>query len=76
MAKYLSIGEQLKRAIEQAERRGLTRYQIAKLSGISEGQLSRLFNGTVTPRTDTAERIAAALGYRFRMEPTRQERRC
>jgi len=62
----------LLRVIAQAEKQGVTRYQIAQRSGVSEGQLSRLVNRTVFPRLDTAERIAEACGYEIRFVPKKK----
>jgi transcriptional regulator with XRE-family HTH domain len=62
MAKAKSVVERFKDEIRRAERRGITRYRIAKECGISDAQLSRLMHGTVAPRLDTAERIAGAIG--------------
>lgn len=61
--------EQLKQAIRRAESRGVSRYQIAKLSGVAQGQLSRLMHGTVAPRLDSAERIANAIGCKIVIVP-------
>lgn len=58
-----SIDEELRHAIRSAEKRGITRYRIAQISGVSAGQLSRLMSGEVTPRLATAEKIADAIGY-------------
>jgi len=57
--------DRLRTAIRQAERRGVTRYQIAKASGVSEAQLSRIMSGDVSPRLDTADAIAKAIGVRI-----------
>lgn len=59
------VADQLRTAIRRAERRGISRYQIAQRSGVSEAQLSRLVHGTHLPRIDTAERMAKALGCRL-----------
>ena len=63
--KQTSISEQLRQAIRQAERSGLTRYKIAKAAGIHQSQLTRLLARGPTPRADTADKIAAALGKVF-----------
>jgi transcriptional regulator with XRE-family HTH domain len=55
-------GTSLRNAIRDAESRGITRYRIAKVSGVDETNLSRIMAGQIVPRMDTAERIAAALG--------------
>jgi transcriptional regulator with XRE-family HTH domain len=42
--------------------RNITRYKLAKMSGISETQLKRLFMGVTTdPRVSTVKAIAEAL---------------
>lgn len=65
MAKHQPIVDQLIRAIKAAERRGVTRYRIAKDAGLYQSQLTRLMNREAAPRLDTAERIATALGLKF-----------
>ena len=57
--------EQLRRAIQQAERRGMSRYAIAKGAGIRLPMLIRIANGANIPRLDTAEKIVRALGGRL-----------
>jgi DNA-binding phage protein len=57
--------KQLLKAIRDAEKAGVTRYQISKLSGVSQGQLSRMMKLQQLPRLDTAERIAKALGMKL-----------
>ena len=57
------IVEQLRQAIHDAEKRGLSQYAIAKAAGVHRAQLMRLMTGTVAPRLDTAHRIADAVGY-------------
>lgn len=39
------LGEFLRRRIRQAEREGVTRYQISKATDIPESNLSRFYNG-------------------------------
>ena len=67
MARQRPIVEQLRKAIRDAEKRGITQYRIAKISGVHAGQLTRLMHGTVGPRLDTAERIAQAIGCEIRV---------
>lgn len=60
------IAEQLQRAISEAERRGITRYRIAKLSGVSQQTIHNIADGTsARPRVDVAERVARAIGYKL-----------
>ena len=64
-----ALVEQLRQTIRRAEKRGVSRYRIARLSGVSEGQLSRLMHGSVVPRLDSAERIARAIGCKIVILP-------
>ncbi len=59
------IVAQLRQAIRAAEARGVTRYAIAQAAGIEYTVLMRVADGVTTPRVDTAEVIAAALGLRL-----------
>ena len=59
--KQKTLSDQLRQAIRKAEERGITQYRIAADSGVSTGQLSRLMAGRVSPRLDTAQRIAEAI---------------
>jgi predicted transcriptional regulator len=52
----------LQQAIHES---GMTRYQISKASGVSEGQISKLMLHRRAPRLDTAERILKAIGRRI-----------
>jgi transcriptional regulator with XRE-family HTH domain len=60
-----SVADDLRRAIAQAEKRGMTRYAIAKATGLSQAMLSRFMAGENVPKLDTAERIAKAIGRRL-----------
>ena len=65
MSKSKGIAHELRRAIRQVEKRGLTRYQIAKAAGMPQSQVGRIASGESIPKLDTAERIALAIGYRL-----------
>ncbi len=65
MAKRQNIAEQLRAEIRAAGKRGVTRYKLAALSGVTEGGLSRLMAGENAPRLNTAEQILRALGKRL-----------
>jgi len=39
------IADQLRQLIRKAEKKGTTRYQIAKITGVSNGALSRIMSG-------------------------------
>jgi len=57
-----SVADDLRKAIARAERRGVTRYAIAKLAEMPRSQLTRIATGETVPRLDTAARIAKAIG--------------
>jgi transcriptional regulator with XRE-family HTH domain len=59
------IAADLRRAIARAERRGLTRYAIAKAAKMPQSQLTRVANGDTVPTLTTAERIAEAISHRL-----------
>lgn len=63
MSNKRTIGDDLLRAIAKAERKGQTRYAIAKAGGLALPVLVRIANGTTIPRLDTAAKIANAIGY-------------
>ena len=63
--KTKSIADQLRQAIAKAEKRGMTRYQIAKATGLSEGTLSTFMNHGTDIRLSTAERIARTVGCKI-----------
>lgn len=51
------------------ERSGLTRYRIAKETGIPEGNLGRFLRGNMSIRLDKADVLAAYLGLRLVSDP-------
>jgi len=63
-----SIAAKLRKAIAQADRRGISQADIARESGMSRSQVSRVASGATTPTLDTAERIAKVIGYRINLE--------
>jgi DNA-binding phage protein len=65
MAMKLDIAEQLRRAIARAEKKGLTRYRIARLASMTESQVKRVAEAVTCPRLDTAARLADAIGLRL-----------
>ena len=46
----------------------LSQDQLAKLTGISQADISRLENGESNPSLNTIKRLAAALGMKLRLE--------
>jgi ribosome-binding protein aMBF1 (putative translation factor) len=63
--KRTPIAEQLRKAIRAAEKRGTSRYRIAKLAGIRYSVMCRIAEGENLPVLNTAEKIAGALGLRL-----------
>ena len=51
------------------ERSGLTRYRIAKETGVPESNLRRFVRGEMSVRLDKADRLAAYLGLRLVSDP-------
>jgi len=68
-AKKKTLQRQLMDALRRAERSGLTRYRLSKLTGISQAGLSHFARGRKIPKVDTADKIAYALGYRITLTP-------
>lgn len=63
--------EQVKQALEAS---GKTRYRVAKESGISQGQLSRLVSGERGLTVDTLEKLADCLGLEIVIRPKRRRK--
>ncbi len=61
-----TITDVLRAAIEKS---GLTRYRIAKATGITTGNLGRFMQGGTSLRLDKADRLAAYLGLRLMPDP-------
>ena len=61
-----TITEVLRAAIEKS---GLTRYRIAKETGIPESNLRRFVQGEMSVRLDNADRLAAYFGLRLTPDP-------
>ena len=62
MSKQVSIVDELRQAISRGERKGQSRYAIAKAAGVALPVLVRIANGTTIPRLDTAAKIANGIG--------------
>ena len=60
--KRATLSEQLRHIIEAGE---LSRYEIAKRSGVDASQLHRFVRGTGRLTTDSLDKIGAVLGLRF-----------
>ena len=63
MKKCKDIEQQLKSAVLEAD---MSRYQIAKLSGVSEAQLSYFVNDIRSLTLPAAAKLAQALGLELR----------
>ena len=69
MAKGSGVLDQLRREIRRAEKRGISRYRIAKLSGVGQATLCRFMSGTLLKmQVETAEKLAGALELRIVLE--------
>lgn len=71
MARRKTIAERLRSAIAQAEKRGQTRYAIAKAAGITPIMLARIADGERGMKLETAEKIAEALEMPLTLLPKR-----
>ena len=70
----MSIQEQIDRILKD---KGISRYQLAKDTGINESQLSRFFSGKVNLSYDKIEQIAVYLNCEIRLilqEPSKASR--
>ena len=57
------------RAILNARReKGITQKELSELTGIAQGDISKLENGSANPSVKTLKRIAAALGKKVKIE--------
>ena len=59
------IVDELRKAIRAAERQGITRYRIAKLTGMPQSQVGRIASGETEPLLSSAERICKAIGVKL-----------
>lgn len=70
MAKrQVSVTVELRRAIAQAGKRGVTRYRIAQVTGMPQSQVGRIASGETEPLLGTAEKIARSIGYKLALVP-------
>ncbi len=57
------------RAILDARReKGITQKELSERTGIAQGDISKLENGSANPSVKTLKRIAAALGKKVKIE--------
>jgi plasmid maintenance system antidote protein VapI len=68
-----TLSEQLRQIIADC---GMSRYEIAKRSGVPEAALSRFFNRKTGLTTETLDRLAPALGLQLRAtRPARKRKK-
>lgn len=60
-----SISDQLRAAIADAGRAGVTRYRISKETGVDQAALSRFVHGNQGLDLSSVDRLAAYLGLRL-----------
>ncbi len=68
-SRMANLMDAIRRAVEKSP---LTKYRIAKDSGISPGQLSRLVHGERKMTVETVETLARSLGYEIIMRKRRK----
>ena len=66
----MALSEQLRKTIEAAERRGVTRYRIAKDAGIGYDILARFLDHDRDIRLSTVDHLAAYFG--LELKPSRK----
>lgn len=54
--------------LEARREKGITQKELSELTGIAQGDISKLENGSANPSVRTLERVAAALGKRLKIE--------
>ena len=54
--------------LEARREKGITQKKLSELTGIAQGDISKLENGSANPSVRTLERVAAALGKRLKIE--------
>ena len=75
LGKMVRMGQILDAIREAIEASDKTRYRIAKDTGISQPQLSRLMSGERGLSIDALERLADYLGLEIVMRPKRRRRK-
>lgn len=55
-----------KRILESMKKKGMTKYGLAKLTGISEVLIGRYLSGKTDPSTDNVSKISVALSIDIR----------
>ncbi len=58
----MTLSDSIRKAIESS---GMSRYELAKRSGVSEAALSRFVRGIMELKTDSLDKLAGPLGLRL-----------
>jgi len=68
----MSVSEQLERALAAAEKRGESRYLIAREAKVNYAVLARFLNEGTDIKLSTVDRLAEYLGLELRPKPKRR----
>jgi transcriptional regulator with XRE-family HTH domain len=68
----MTFADEIRQAVKDAKKAGISRYQIAEDTGISQQQLSRFVNGKQWFAEETLNALAEYLGLRVKKPPTEQ----
>ena len=58
----------IKAIIDARREKGITQKELSELTGIAQGDISKLENGSANPSIKTLKRVATALGKRLKIE--------
>ena len=58
----------IKALLDARHEKGITQKELAELTGIAQGDISKLENGSANPSIKTLNRLAAALGKTLKIE--------
>ena len=70
-AEYNSIESEfavVQALIDVRKKKGITQQQLAHLSGIAQGDISKIENGNANPSIKTLQRLAAAMDKKLKIE--------
>ncbi len=68
----MSLTERVRKAIEES---GMTRYEIARRTGVQESTLSRFMSGKASLTLDTLDMLAKELGLELTVRGKRRSRK-
>lgn len=54
--------------LDARQEKGITQKELSELTGIAQGDISKLENGSANPSVKTLKRVAAALGKKVKIE--------